>query len=156
MEFTLKPETIEALKAVREAIGIDGGRSFNMSHWGIRTKCGTTCCIAGHLALMRGFVPVFDKGYASPTKLLSGERVMTASMFTDGKEIAVASGLVERFYGIPDREQRELFYASSWPRDLYLRFRSGDKLAAQEAIDRFIAKYAPEPVAQPVCVAEEV
>ena len=140
-------EFVDGLRAVREAIAIDEGRSFDMGNWSEKGGCGTTCCIAGHLALMKGWKPLpsfatggayFVKGNSCPEPapihsiLLNefGMDLQLVSLFF------VGSKTVETVFGN--------WLNEGW-QDLYDMYHRGLRVrAAQLAIDRWIAKYAPQ------------
>lgn len=43
----------------------EGGVGHDQSHWFRQTPCGTTACLAGHTALMEGYVVDWSYGYYS-------------------------------------------------------------------------------------------
>ena len=140
--FVLSLKAVEALKAVREAIGIDGGRSFSIYRWNGFTSCGSTLCIGGHLAVLAGYRP-------SRTAIFHGsfENDQTPCIYI-GTILKDQYGMVA--YG-PSRcsvfHKGGLDEYPSWLRegwqDLVNLYDADPVGAAQQAIDRFVEKYGP-------------
>lgn len=156
----LLPKTVDALKAVREAIAIDHGDSFGMDSWALRRPedCGTVCCLAGHLALAAGYTPWWGNRNAGDeqwgtTNLFSSEEKRGASErpytgypyggrypFTIEQVLAIEYDLNLLVAGSWD-----LFYLNKWPEDLQAMFTRDPVGAAQLAIDWYIEKYTKKP-----------
>lgn len=144
-------EFVDGLRAVREAIAIDEGRSFDMGQWSEKSGCGTTCCIAGHLALMRGWTPI-------PSFATGGAYFNKGNLRPIMEPTPIHSVILNEFGFDMDLQYVSLFYVGSasvetifgnwlnegW-QDLFDMYHRGWKVkAAQLAIDRWIAKYAPQ------------
>lgn len=131
-QFVLKPETVRALEAVSVALGIHEA-SFDMEHYSRSTSCGTTLCVAGHLAVAAGYMPTYD--------------VHIGYNFRDqaGQSLKIFE-IIRKEYGIDQNDMvwGELFYVSSWPEDLHQMYYHRKVEAGQERIRRFIERYGPK------------
>lgn len=131
MSNHLSQETIDALRAVSQAIAIDEGKSFDMDSF----YCGTTLCIAGHLMLLKGFQPCPSDD--------------EAALFTNGSECIDVEDGVTKYYGKLPSENGfgndwwELYSVEAWPYELEDMYDSGRRVeAAQLAIEWFIAQHS--------------
>ncbi len=138
----LTQTTIDALLAVKTAIQIDGS-SFDMQWWSALTPCGTTCCIAGHLALLRGYKPLPLSGYFGGLFRRENE---------EGSQEWHISQIIAREYSDMVPYADLLFYAQNWNLLEVISGASRNVAAACRAIDAFIAKYGPEPESKPESV----
>jgi hypothetical protein len=134
---TLRPETIDALRAVSQAIAIDEGKSFDMRTY----HCGTTLCIGGHLAILRGYTPALEAGNG---------------WFLDAKgRLRGISNILPREVNYDD--WLKLFIAECWPGELYNLYYSGRRVeAAQLAIEWFIAQHSEAPSPLPATASVEI
>lgn len=141
-DFTLSPKAISALRAVSEAIAIDGGKSFDMQDWGVKTTCGTTFCIAGHMLLLADFKPVFDE------PVFDNCECGMEAVVVNGFELEASSKniyqFIKKLYGIPPIVASELFFHDQWPLACQLMYEVHPVRAAQAAIQAFIEKYGPK------------
>lgn len=128
MKTQLRQSTVDALRAVGQAIAIDEGRSFDMRQWAGTAVCGTTLCIAGHMLSIAGFTPLLAiDDEAEPYEFSKGE-------FT----YWVSSGLMA-VYGIDS--EAAVFHVQDWPARIRTLYNRGDRVAAaQAAIEWYIGE----------------
>jgi hypothetical protein len=129
------------MMAVREAIAIDP-KLFDMGYW--KSSCGTTLCIAGHLAVLRAekFV-IFREAFpdlVNHPHMAKPEATWLPNSF---------------FESIGISKDHWLWHLGEWPEDLREEYYSSDDRgscmvsAGQKAIDRWaLEEYTPEEIAQ--------
>lgn len=131
--MSLSEKAIEALKAVREAIAIDP-KSFDMDSWCNVSACGTTLCIAGHLAV---YVGANVRRERASTRGGEGAFEYCGFLYSM-REILEAKLGVNSIATLLD-----LFYVQHWPSHLAVLCKSGERVrAGQLAIDWFIERYS--------------
>lgn len=120
-------ELLRDMFAVREVLAIEP-RTFDMAWWRVDdTPCGTTLCLAGHLAVLRGFR--FEPSISS---WLGGERDLPLSFFESTLECG--HWLWQRVF---------------WPLELRALYASNPVAAGQQAIDLWASQnYTPEEIAE--------
>lgn len=131
MQLTV--ENVRDLLAIREAIAIHPP-SFRIDAWIAKEDCGTTLCIGGHWAVLRGYMPP-----------------KPVSFDTGNLDWADQNG---DFHNILDvipistvPSDGWIFHLDYWPAKLKAAYKiaatpQGRVAAGQQAIDRFIAERA--------------
>lgn len=141
--FVLSLKAVEALKAVREAIGIDGGRSFSIYRWNEFTSCGTTLCIGGHLAVLAGYRPraaaIFHGSFENDqTPFIDIETILKDQYGM----VAYGPRRCSVFHMVTALDEYPSWLREGW-QDLVKLYDVDPVGAAQQAIDRFVEKYGP-------------
>src|SRR5919112_588635 len=72
-------------------------------YWLARTRCGTTACLAGVLALRDGWVPVW--GPTTIKRSRWGEDLFETHLVTKGGRIALVINVASEILGIDDDQQ---------------------------------------------------
>lgn len=136
--MSLRPDVIDNLRAVSEALGISE-RTFNMEYWGTRhyptlahygEACGTTLCIGGHYGMLKGLE--FYK-------------------INDGSQ---------EFYDLfkqdfPEDYRAPLFHAGFWPEHLRRLYQTNPVAAGQSAIEWYIGLHAEKTQEEAECQRED-
>jgi hypothetical protein len=144
-EFVLTQKAVDDLLAVREAIAIDDGKTFWMATFASQTACGTTLCIAGHMLTLRGWLmesttvdQIDDKGINMPCGAARDAMQRLHPMTAFGLEYGYSVDECASYW-------MRLFDSFGWDHDLMVKYMGGHRVdSAQQAIDRFIAKYGPK------------